>query len=121
MYQGEAPIAQQGYHYAILENDKRVNISETFDRSPSQNHTFNEFFNRSWNTFNKSVTLGQTLPTLSSINRIKSDLHIYNQIPTINIWGNATAIDFLNNNQKEDIDVELNMTYIGYAALTNTY
>ena len=51
LYTGEAPIAQNGYHYAILENNNQAtNASESFMRAPTQNiTTFNEFFNRSTN------------------------------------------------------------------------
>ncbi|KAI8641497.1 coth protein-domain-containing protein [Parasitella parasitica] len=57
------------------------------------------------------------LPTIMEplpiINRIKSDLHIDGEIPTIHITGSQSAIDNLHANNYADIDVsDLNMTYI---------
>lgn len=115
LYQGEAPVAKQGYHYAILEENKQVSSSEGFSRTPVNSNTDNEFFNRPLNTY-QVATLPQVLSPLDSINRITSDLHLHNQIPTIHIWGNETAVNSLHENQSEDIDVELNMTYIRYGA-----
>lgn len=114
LYQGEAPVAQTGYHYAILDAMQQVNASEAFSRSPVMNDTtYNEFFNRSSNVYNVTA-LPQILEPISAINRIETDLHLQDQIPTIHLWGNATAIEALNGNQlDEDLDVELNMTYYG--------
>lgn len=113
LYTGEAPIAQNGYHYAILENNNQAtNASESFMRAPTQNiTTFNEFFNRSTNVY-ETVRLPQIYPPSPSINRIQSDLHIDGQIPTMHIWGNETAVTYLHSNQlAEDVEVLLNMTY----------
>ncbi|GAN11375.1 hypothetical protein MAM1_0566c10934 [Mucor ambiguus] len=114
LYQGEAPVAQTGYHYAILDAMKQVNASEAFSRLPVMNKTtYNEFFNRSSNVYNVT-SLPQILEPISAINRIESDLHLQDQIPTIHLWGNTTAIEALNGNQlDEDLNVELNMTYYG--------
>ncbi|EIE79697.1 hypothetical protein RO3G_04402 [Rhizopus delemar RA 99-880] len=112
LYQGEAPIAKTSYHYAIVDANHGINASESFARNPIQADSLNEFFNRSMNAYNVS-SLPQVLPPLPSIKRIASDLHKDGQIPTIHIWGNETAITYLNTNQQEDIDVELNFTYFG--------
>lgn len=112
LYQGEAPIAQTGYHYAILESNQQVNTTEGFSRTPVPESTVNEFFNRASNQYEISP-LPQFLAPLSSIDRIQSELHTLNQIPTIHIWGNETAVALLHENQSEDLDVELNFTYIG--------
>lgn len=112
LYQGKAPIATTGYYYAILENDNQPNATEAFYRTPSQNNTPNEFFNRSSNIY-QVLTLPEILAPLPSINRITTDLHIEGQIPSIHIWGNVTAVKYLHENQLEDLNVELNFTYIG--------
>lgn len=114
LYQGEAPVAQSGYHYAIVDGNKQVNATEGFSRAPivDGKQTVNEFFNRSLNSYQFS-SLPQVLPLLPVINRVKSDLHIQGQIPTMHIWGNETAVNYLHQNQLEDVDVELNLTYIG--------
>lgn len=112
LYQGEAPIAKTSYHYAIVDANHGINASESFARNPIQADSLNEFFNRSINVYNVS-NLPQVLPPLPSIKRIASDLHKDGQIPTIHIWGNETAIAYLNANQQEDVDVELNFTYFG--------
>ncbi|CEP09735.1 hypothetical protein [Parasitella parasitica] len=112
LYQGQAPVAQSGYHYAIIDESQQIQVSEPFSRAPVQHQkTYNEFFNRTSNVYNVG-SLPQIMEPISAINRIQSDLHIYDQIPTMHIWGNATSIQALNENQlKEDLDVELNMTY----------
>lgn len=112
LYSGEAPIAKGGYSYAILENSQ-INSSEPFSRSPVTSNTPNEFFNRSRNEY-QVVQLPQALPELPNINRVESKLHNISQIPTIHLWGNQSEIDFLHKNQLTDIDIRLNMTYIGY-------
>lgn len=114
LYQGEAPAAQSGYHYAILDAMQQINASEAFSRPPVMNKTtYNEFFNRSSNVYNVT-SLPQVLEPISAIKRIETDLHLQDQIPTIHLWGNATAIESLNDNQlDEDLDVELNMNYYG--------
>lgn len=112
IYQGSAPIATTGYYYAILENDKQPNVTEAFHRAPSQNDTVNEFFNRT-SEYHEVLSLPQMLPPLPSINRIDTNLHINGQIPTIHIWGNASAVKYLHEKPLEDIDVRLNFTYIG--------
>lgn len=111
LYQGEAPVAKQAYHYVVLNENKAVNRSEEFSRSPVATNTPNEFFNRAQN-IHQVRTLPQFLPPLSSINRIESDLHILGQIPTIHIWGNQTAVETLHKNQMQDLEVNLNVTYI---------
>lgn len=115
LYQGEAPVAQFGYHYAILDGNRQINATEEFSRAPVKtgNQTINEFFNRTQN-IHQVFSLPQVLPPLPGINRIDSDLHIQGQIPTIHIWGNETAITYLHEHQLEDIDIEMNVTYIGY-------
>ncbi|KAG2204353.1 hypothetical protein INT47_009395 [Mucor saturninus] len=112
IYQGKAPIATTGYYYAILENDKQPNVTEAFHRTPSQNDTVNEFFNRT-SEYHQVLSLPQMLPPLPSINRIDTNLHIQGQIPTIHIWGNASAVKYLHEKPLEDISVRLNFTYIG--------
>lgn len=112
LYQGEAPIAKTEYYYAILDSNKQPNTAEMFHRTPVKNNTPNEFFNRTLNNY-QVISLPQVLAPLPSINRIKSDLHVEGQIPSIHIWGNDTAVTYLHENQLEDIDVELNFAYIG--------
>lgn len=113
LYSGMAPIAQNDYHYAILDAASyRLNVSEAFSRPPIQNATttINEFFNRSL-AFHQLNSLPQVYEPVSVINRIESDLHILNQIPTIQIWGNQTEIDLLHKNQLQDLEFELNVSY----------
>ncbi|CAO3683096.1 unnamed protein product [Rhizopus stolonifer] len=112
LFQGEAPVATRNYHYKILNINQESIIPEPFVRNPILENTTNEFFNRSSNTYNVTK-LPQILSPLPAIHRIKSDLHLINQIPTINLWGNATAIDYMNNNQLKNINIKLNLTYFG--------
>jgi hypothetical protein len=112
IYQGEAPAASNEYHYSILDSAKQVNASESFTRPPIHSNTLNEFFNRSSNS-HELVTLPQVYDPLPVMNRIKSDLHIQGQIPTMHIWGNESAVAELHGKQLEDLDVELNLSYYG--------
>ncbi|KAI8881326.1 coth-domain-containing protein [Backusella circina FSU 941] len=112
LFSGEAPAAESGYHYTILKNNQ-VNTSESFLREPvTDENTVNEFFNRSKNT-HELAPLPQVYSPLPIIDRIKSDLHIEGQIATVHLWGNQTDIDHLHDNQSEDLDIKLNMDYIG--------
>ncbi|KAI9480424.1 MAG: coth protein-domain-containing protein [Benjaminiella poitrasii] len=117
LYQGQAPIAQNGYRYSILLKNSSTSstnqISEAFTRSQTLVSTPNEFFNRSRN-IHEINHLPEVYKPLSAIHRIKSDLHRLNQIPTIHIWGvNTSTIDVLHENQHEDYEVHLNVTYYG--------
>ncbi|KAI9486830.1 MAG: coth protein-domain-containing protein [Benjaminiella poitrasii] len=109
---GEAPVANTGYKYAIVDkNNNTIIDEEPFTRSPVINGTLNEYYGRSWNTksLDKLPTIMDPLPI---INRIESDLHIDGQIPTIHFVGNQTAFDYMHSHQLEDIDITTNMTYI---------
>lgn len=111
LHTGEAPIASQGYSYAVLEKGDIVN-PENFTRAPVESDTVNEYFNRTWNKWELDK-LPVILPSLPIINRIESDLHIDGQIPTIHFVGNQSALDYMHDNQaNEDIEVSVNMTYI---------
>ncbi|KAI8636405.1 coth protein-domain-containing protein [Parasitella parasitica] len=113
LYSGRAPAAQTAYHYVILDSANQVSASDAFFRPPIQNETTtNEFFNRSLAT-HQIEYLPQVYEPVPALNRIKSNLHILNQIPTIQIWGNQTAIDILHKNQFQDLEFELNVTYYG--------
>ncbi|EPB83655.1 hypothetical protein HMPREF1544_09571 [Mucor circinelloides 1006PhL] len=113
LYTGSAPAAKSEYHYAIIDSVNQVNASEAFTRTPVLNEsTTNEFFNRSISTHQLNY-LPQVYEPVSVIDRIESGLHHLDQIPTIHIWGNQTAIDLLHKNQLEDLEFELNLTYYG--------
>lgn len=112
LYSGDAPKASDGYSYAIMDNDAIVS-QENFTRSPVDENTVNEFFNRSWNTWELD-TLPVILPNLPIMDRIDSDLHIDGQIPTLHMVGNQTQLDAMHANSTGDIDVGVNMTYMRY-------
>lgn len=114
LYSGSAPAAKNEYHYAILNSANQVNASEAFTRAPVLNEstTTNEFFNRSM-SIHQLTYLPQVYEPASVIDRIDSNLHQLDQIPTIHIWGNQTAVDLLHKNQLEDLEFELNLTYYG--------
>ncbi|KAI8875992.1 coth-domain-containing protein [Backusella circina FSU 941] len=118
LHTGEAPIASQGYSYALLKEGDIV-IPENFTRAPVESDTVNEYFNRSWNKWELDQ-LPIVLPPLPIIDRIDSDLHIDGQIPTIHFVGNQSALDYLHDNQaNEDIEVSVNMTYISLENVQN--
>jgi hypothetical protein len=79
-----------------------VQFSESFVRVPLKEVlSLNEFFNHSLSTYGIG-SLPQILEPSQTINKIQSDLHIANQIPTIHIDENVSAIDYLHANQLED-------------------
>lgn len=114
LFSGSAPAAKSEYHYALLNSANQVNASEAFTRVPVLNEstTTNEFFNRSMST-HQLASLPQVYEPAPVIDRIDSNLHQLGQIPTIHIWGNQTAVDLLHENQLEDLEFELNLTYYG--------
>lgn len=117
LYTGKAPVAKNGYRYVKITKENNNTETESFLRQPIQNNSFNEFYNRSWNTQNISQ-LPVTFEPLKAINRIKTDLHREGEIPTIHLVANQTAIDLMHNSgSSEDYKIDTNMTYI---TLNNT-
>lgn len=114
LHYGEAPAPTSGYKYAILQKDNnQVITSENFTREniPDKS-TLNEYYGRSWNSYSNLTKLPSILSPLPIINRIQSDLHIDNEIPTIHFYGNQAQIDNMHNNQLEEIDVAISMAYV---------
>lgn len=111
IYSTTAPVAQTGYQYVKLYSSNDSSLAESFTRLPTTVNTPHEFFNRSWNTHD-NYQLPQVYPMLSTVNKIQSDLHKDNQIPTIHLIGNQTELDEMNTNSTADITVKVNMTYI---------
>lgn len=115
LHSGEAPYADSYKYAVLLKSDNSILESESFTRNGTNNDaTLNEYYGRSWNsrTLDKMPSI---LPPLPIIDRIDSDLHIDGEIPTIHFIGNQTAIDYLHaNQQSDDIEVYLNMTYIRF-------
>lgn len=109
---GEAPAADS-YKYALLFKDNNTIIeSESFTRNGTSEDTLNEYYSRSWNSWSLDK-IPTILPSLPTINRIESKLHIDGEIPTIHLTGNQTEINYIHaNQQSKDIDIYLNMTYI---------
>lgn len=118
-FTSEAPVAQSGYQYVVLDSTNNVTEQENFTRTPiTEGDTLNEYYNRSWNSMNLTQ-LPTVLEPLPIINRIDSDLHIDGEIPTIHITGNQTAIDYMHANPTDDSDIPVYMTYIRYFFTTN--
>ncbi|KAI9480423.1 MAG: coth protein-domain-containing protein [Benjaminiella poitrasii] len=119
---GEAPNSQNGYRYALVDSSRQNVIStvEAFTRSPLHNisSTPNQFFNRT-HDINVLHRLPQILDPLPSIHRIKSDLHILEQIPTIHIHGSQEAVDLLHKDQLDDSSVKMDVSYISLNDIYN--
>ena len=115
LHTGEAPAAASGYKYAVLDKVNTSNIvdQESFIRNPvTDDSTLNEYYGRSWNTMNLTQ-LPTIMDPLPIIDRIKSDLHIDGEIPTIHFTGNQSAIDYMHANQYANVEAsDLRMTYI---------
>ncbi|KAG1604364.1 hypothetical protein G6F47_000989 [Rhizopus delemar] len=111
LFSGKAPSAKSGYHYAKVYASDNSTLAESFERQPVNQSTPHEFFNRTWNTHN-NAQLPQVYPPLSSIHRIKSDLHRDNEIPTIHIIGNQTEFDQMKGNTTVDISAKTTISYL---------
>lgn len=113
---GKAPVPKSKYKYAFARADSNEIIhSENFTRTNNEDKdTLNEYYGRSWNTYDKLKKLPAILPPLPIINRIESNLHVEGRIPTIHFFGNQTEIDSIHDNQMLDTKIQLNMTYIRY-------
>ncbi|KAI8981845.1 coth protein-domain-containing protein [Mycotypha africana] len=111
IHSGEAPVAALGYHY--IEFDQNNNTrAEPFLRSPSQENTAYEFYNRTQNTY-PIAELPVLYAPLNTINKVKSDLHPENQITTIHIQGDNAELHKLHkSNMTEDFGVHTNVTFI---------
>ncbi|KAI7879854.1 coth protein-domain-containing protein [Mucor mucedo] len=123
LHYGEAPSPSSGYKYAILQKDtNQVIENEDFTRknSPSKS-TLNEFYGRPWNTFTNLTKLPSIFEPISINNRIESNLHIDNEIPTVHFYGDQAQIDNLHSNQMEDIDISLSMAYLRYATFYKAF
>lgn len=114
LHRGEAPVSSTGYKYAILSNHQ-ITETENFTRpSPSDTET-NDYYGRSWNSYQNLTKLPTLLPPLPIIDRIQSDLHIENEIPTIHLYGNQSEINYIHQHQLDDkARVKLSMAYIRY-------
>lgn len=111
LYSGEAPTAKSDYKYIRFFSNKS-SVTEPFNRQAVIHNTPNEFFNRSWNTYDIS-TLPIIYPPLPAIHRIKTHLHSAGQIPTIHLIGNQTALDQMHQNSTADLTVITNVSYVG--------
>ncbi|KAG2196803.1 hypothetical protein INT47_002730 [Mucor saturninus] len=111
LYSGDAPVAKSNYKYVRFFSNQS-SVTEPFDRQPSTEDTPNEFFNRTWNTYDVS-RLPIIYPPLPAIHRITTELHKPGQIPTIHIVGNQTMMDEMHQNSTEDFTVVTNASYVG--------
>ncbi|KAI7894225.1 coth protein-domain-containing protein, partial [Mucor mucedo] len=113
LHRGKAPICSTGYKYAIL-SSHQVLDTENFTRPcSSDNIQANDYYGRSWNSYHNLTRLPTLLPPLDIMDRIQSDLHIENEIPTIHLYGNQNEIDYMHHNQvNKTVRIKLNMAYI---------
>ncbi|KAG1137492.1 hypothetical protein G6F37_011205 [Rhizopus arrhizus] len=111
LFSGKAPSAKSGYHYAKVYVSDNSTLAEPFERQPVNQSTPHEFFNRTWNTHD-NAQLPQVYSPLSSIHRIKSNLHRDNEIPTIHIIGNQTELDQMKGNTTADVSVKTTVSYL---------
>ncbi|KAI9499496.1 coth protein-domain-containing protein [Zychaea mexicana] len=113
IYTGTAPAASSddGYYYAktkdgaIVEHEYKARSTIYDGATPYQ------FYNRSqdhWNVTPLPAVVDPLLP----IHRIDSNLHIFGEIPTIQITGNQTDIDYMHTNIFEDYQLMTDVVYI---------
>ncbi|KAG0175356.1 hypothetical protein DFQ28_000970 [Apophysomyces sp. BC1034] len=110
LFTGDAPESNEGYKYAKL-NNGQVEEEEQFVRAPIHENTPNEFYNRTWNSTNVAK-LPSVLPPLPIIDRIESNLHVDNQIPTIHFSANQDELDWMHTDVVNTVKVHADMTYI---------
>ncbi|KAG2193330.1 hypothetical protein INT47_012477, partial [Mucor saturninus] len=113
LHRGQAPISSTGYKYAIISSHQVLDIENFTRPCPSENIQTNDYYGRSWNSYHNLTRLPTLLPPLDIMDRIQSDLHIENEIPTIHLYGNQTRIDYMHHHQDDKtVRVKLNMAYI---------
>ncbi|CAO3648944.1 unnamed protein product [Cunninghamella blakesleeana] len=109
LYTGKGPFGDYRY-VKVAKNNGHMIEQEPFLRS-SQLQVPNEFYNRTWNT-KQIQPLPHILDTLPSVQRLNSDLHKENSIPTIFIKGNQQQINTMHTETAKDIAVTVDFTFI---------
>ncbi|KAG2193331.1 hypothetical protein INT47_012478 [Mucor saturninus] len=113
LHRGQAPISSTGYKYAIISSHQVLDIENFTRPCPSDNIQTNDYYGRPWNSYPNLTRLPTLLPPLDIMDRIQSDLHIENEIPTIHLYGNQTGIDYMHHHQLDrTVRIELHMVYI---------
>ncbi|KAI8393492.1 coth protein-domain-containing protein [Radiomyces spectabilis] len=113
LHKGEAPAASSYQYVKLKKGTTEVVEGENFERQvdrPIRGTTPNEFFGRNWN--HRHVETFPSLGWPTRYNRGPSDLHPEGEIPTIHVTGPQSAIDNLHSRYMQDIDVQVNFTYI---------
>ncbi|KAG0175358.1 hypothetical protein DFQ28_000968 [Apophysomyces sp. BC1034] len=111
LFTGEAPEATESYNYAKFNGGQMVE-QEAFLRHAVKDNTPNEFYNRTWNTV-EPVQLPTVMPPMASIDRIKSNLHLNNQIVTLHFEAGPDDFNKLHSNSTMNTDkVTTTLTYI---------
>ncbi|KAF7728353.1 hypothetical protein EC973_006294 [Apophysomyces ossiformis] len=111
LYTGEAPRAKKSYNYAKFNGSELVE-QEAFLRDAVKLNTPNQFYNRTWDTV-KPAKLPNTLPPMSAMNRVKSKLHLNDQIVTIHIEADEAAIERMHKDPMRNTEkVPTKLTYI---------
>lgn len=113
IFSGKAPTAKSGYRYVKTTNNTIDQLSESFLRLPQAiQSTPHEFFNRTWNT-HPNARLPQVYSASSPKNRKVSSLHRDDEIPTIHITGNETALTLMHHSPATaPISVDTTISYI---------
>ncbi|KAI8072455.1 coth protein-domain-containing protein [Gongronella butleri] len=111
IHTGSAPAGN--YSYAILDQQKKPVAIESFHRSPVDDATPNEFFNRTWNSKNPAL-FPSILDPLPYVHRVdsKAKLHPTGEIPTIYLQAEQAQVDALHANSSSKEKVPVTFYYI---------
>lgn len=113
LLQVKAPRGMPYYYAKIKKGTTDIIDKERFVRAPlTRQWTFNEFYNRNWNT--KDV---QSFKPISGIterhHRAEDDqLHPVGEIATIHVMANPEDLKMIHDNFLDDYDIKANVTHI---------
>jgi hypothetical protein len=111
LYRGEAPSGKPYRYVKLKSQTSDIVENEPFERQPPASGTpLNEFYGRNWTT--KEELDFPKLPFQQGFNRLESDLHLHDEIPTIHIQANPEDIKHIHTFYLQDIAVQANITYI---------
>ncbi|ORY98112.1 coth protein-domain-containing protein [Syncephalastrum racemosum] len=110
LHQGAGPDGETYRYVLVKEGTDEIVDQESFDRPGGENTPMNEFYGRSWTRKYGVRTFEPIVP--AKYDRVPSNLHPQDQIPTLHIIGNQDDIDTLHKNYLQDIDTHVNVTYI---------
>ncbi|ORY98113.1 coth protein-domain-containing protein [Syncephalastrum racemosum] len=107
---GSAPEGVSYRYVLVKQGTVQVVDEEPFTRTNLKEVGLNQFYGRPWTRKEDVRTFEPIAP--ARYDRVASNLHPQDQIPTLHIIGDQNDIDTLHKNYLQDIDTHVNVTYI---------